>query len=92
MAEQMGNIGSEIGRLLRWRDKDEKLCQNSFERALELLYLTIQDPRWRNRLKELTRVREFLIDAMNGGKEYENKLEDLDSYFFQFALAAKRNK
>ena len=92
LAEQMGNIGSETGRILRWKDKDEKLFQSSFERALELLYLTIQDPRWCHRLKELTRVREFLIDAVSGGNSYGSRLEDLDRYFFQFALAARRNK
>lgn len=59
-------------------------------RALELLDLTIRDPRWRHRLKELTRAREFLCDAWLGGKEYHSDLEGLNRYFLDFALAARR--
>lgn len=89
LIEQMANIGSEISRALKWRSKDENLYQGAINRAFELFYLTIQDPRWRGRLKELTRVREMLCDAVSGGKEYQSSLEDLDRYFFHFALAAR---
>ncbi len=92
LIEQMGNIGSEINRALNWRDKDEKLHNNAVDRALELLDLTIADPRWRLRLKEIVRVRELLADAMFGGKEYKTTFEDLNCYFFQFAFAARINK
>lgn len=87
--EQMGNIGSEINRALRSQKKDKQLFENSIFRALELLDFTIADPRWRKRLKELTRVREVLCDAYLGGKEYKSTLEEIDTYFFQFALAAR---
>ena len=50
----------------------------SFVRALELLDLTIADPRWRGRRKELIRTRTFLCDAMDGGKEHGSTLQDLD--------------
>ena len=61
-------------------------------RALELLDLSISDPRWRDRLKELTRARELLCDAWLGGKEFHTELKDLDRYFFQFALAASAER
>ncbi len=61
-------------------------------RALELLDITIQDPRWRRRLKELTRARELLCDAWFGGKEYHTDLEGLNRYFFYFALACAKGK
>ena len=89
LMEQMGNIGSEISRALNWRDKDQIIYENAIDRALELLDLTIADPRWRARLKELTRVRELLVDAIFGGKEYKTSFEDLYRYFFHFALAAR---
>jgi len=92
LAEQMGNIGSEIGRVARWQGKDERHCAAAADRALELIDLTIQDPRWRARLKELTRVREIFIDALSGGKAYRSSLADLDRYFFCFALAARLHK
>ncbi|MBI4055627.1 MAG: hypothetical protein HY402_05805 [Elusimicrobia bacterium] len=59
-------------------------------RALELLDLSIRDGRWRRRLKELTRARELLCDAWLGGREYRTELEDLNRYFFHFALAARK--
>lgn len=90
--EQMGNIGSEVGRALNWRNKDEKSYNNAIDRALELLDLTIGDYRWRSRLKEIVRARELLVDAMFGGKEYKTTFEDLNHYFFQFAFAARINK
>jgi len=90
--EQMGNIGSEISRALNWQNKDENSYNNAIDRALELIDLTISDLRWRNRLKEIVRARELLADAMFGGKEYKTTFEDLNRYFFQFALAARINK
>ncbi len=90
--EQMGNIGSEISRALNWRDKDIKLYENATNRAFELLDLTIADSRWCLRLKEIVRARELLADAIFGGKEYKTTFEDLNNYFFHFALAARINK
>ena len=54
--------------------------------------LTIKDPRWKGRLKEILRAKEMVVDAMYGGKEYGSTFEDLDKYFFQFALAARRHR
>lgn len=92
LAEQMGNIGSEVHRALLWRNKDTKLFFGAIERGLELLDLTIADGRRRKGLKELTRVREFLCEAVWGRTQYRISLEDLDKYFFQFALAARLTK
>ena len=92
LIEQLANIGSEVSRARRWFGKDEKLFQGAVDRALELFDLTLQDPRWRKRLKELARARELFCDAVFGGKEYGSRLEDLDRYFFHFAFAARLHK
>lgn len=89
LAEQLGNIGSEVNRALKWKNKDPKLCEGALLRALELLDLTIQDLRWRKRLKELIRVREVFCDAVLGGRKYRSSMADLNRYFFQFACAAR---
>ena len=89
LLEQMGNVGSEVSRAIHWQNKDQKLFDRAIDRALELLDLTIQDSRWRGRLKELVRVRELLADAIFGGKEYGTSFEDLNRYFFNFAIAAR---
>ena len=90
LMEQLGNIGSEVSRARNWKDKDEKIFNDAVERALELFDLTLQDPRWHGRLREINRAREVFCDAVFGGKEYRSTLEDLDRYFLNFALAARK--
>jgi hypothetical protein len=92
LMEQLGNIGSEVARALRWQEKDDKLFQGAVNRALELFDLTIQDIRWKGRLKEITRARDIFCDAISGGKEYNSKLKDLEHYFFTFALIARKDR
>lgn len=92
LAEQLGNVGSEISRAKNWQSRDKKISENALIRTLELLDLTLSDKRWRYRLKELARVREVLGDLFTGGKEYKSTFEDLDRYFFNFAIAARINK
>ncbi len=90
LVQQLGNVGSEVSRAARWKDRDPKLFDGAMVRALELLDLSLRDPRWRGRLKELARARELLCDAWLGGREYDADLRDLDRYFFHFALAARK--
>lgn len=91
-AEQMAHIGSEVSRAGRWQNKDRKIFWSAVERVLELFYLTIADPRWKNRLKELTRLREIFCDAILGGKEYNSKLQDIERYLFYFTLYSHKNR
>ncbi len=91
LMEHLGNVGGEINRALNRRN-DKKLYEGAIDRAFELLDMTIADARWRLRLKEIVRAREFLADAIFGGKEYKTTLKDLNRYFFQFALAARLNR
>lgn len=91
--EQMGNVGSEVGRAARAKENgDEERFWGAVSRGLELLDLTISDPRWRKRLKELLRAREVFADAVFGGTEYGSTLESLDRYFYYFAFAARAGR
>jgi hypothetical protein len=92
LVEQLANVGSEVARAYRWQGKDLASCEKAFARALELLDLTIQDPRWKGRRKEMTRARELLCDAMLGGTLYRTDLASLDRYFFHFAVAARAGR
>ncbi len=92
LCEQLGNIGSEVGRAYRWQGKDKNLFRGAVERALELFDLTLDDPRWKGRLREIGRVREVFLDAISGGKEYKSSLKDLEQYFFHFAYCANLKK
>jgi hypothetical protein len=89
LAAQLANVGSEVGRARRWRGRDERRAMAAFDRALELLDLTLADPRWRGRLREIDRARELLCDAFDGGSEYGTTLEAMDRYFLAFAVAAR---
>jgi hypothetical protein len=90
LAEQLANVGAEVGRMRRRRAPAEQSA--AFERALELIDLTLADPRWRGRLKEIARARELLCDAADGGRDYGATLEDLDRYFLDFAVLARRGR
>ena len=92
LVEQLANVGSDVARAYRWQGKDSQSCEKAFVRALQLLDLTIGDPRWKGRRKELTRARELLCDAMTGGKEFGSDLASLDRYFYPFAVAARASR
>lgn len=92
LVEQLANVGAEVGRMRRHQGQSEARAAAAFERALELLDLTLADPRWRGRLKEIARARELLCDAASGGQAYKSTLEDLDRYFLWFAVAARRGR
>ncbi|HEY4497866.1 MAG TPA: hypothetical protein VJC20_03900 [Candidatus Paceibacterota bacterium] len=91
LCEQMGNIGSEVSRMLLWRDKGRSSFEHAQDRAFELFELTLEDPRWRGRLREIARAREVFADAILGGTEYQSSLEDLERYFFHFAYCARQH-
>lgn len=92
LMEQLANIGSEVGRAARAQGKDEMYFKGAVLRALELFYLTIEDPRNRKRLKELTRARELFCAAVLGSTEYNTNLEHLDRYFMYFAWEARKDR
>ncbi len=89
LAEQMGNTGSEIHRLVLSQNRDQPRFDAALDRALELIDLILADPRWKKGYKEIARVREVLCDIIFGENQYQTSLQDLDNYFFQFALAAR---
>lgn len=87
--EQMGNIGSEVSRACRWKEKQKpEMMEKAFERGLELLDLTIQCSRGPKR-RELLRAREVLCDFFVGSNEYRSDPVHLQRYFDAFALALR---
>lgn len=92
LAEQMGNIGGEVHRTLLAERSGKKDFQSAFHRTLELIDLTLRDPRLRNRLREITRLRELFSAAALGTPAYKTTLDDIDRYLMQFAVAARLRK
>jgi len=89
--EQMANIGSEIFRTINWQKKNKDYADKAFERALELLMLTIDDKKNRGRLKELTRLKEVLADYFVFDNEYKSSDDLWQKYFYSFNYAARLN-
>ena len=95
VAEQLGNIGSEVSRTERWRTRNPARAQEAFYRALELIDFTLDDPRYRcsaARLRELARTREVLVDFFAGENEYGSTAESLQKYFDAYAMAARQHR
>jgi len=92
LPEQLGNIGSEVERTFSWKRKGRMdFAERAFDRSLDLMDLTIADPRWAGGTrKELCRVREFLCDMVLGNNEYGMTEQFFSEYFLAFAVAARR--
>lgn len=90
--ERMANIGGEVERALVWQAKNNaEYSQKAFERALELIDLTLQYSQTRSHLKEVARLREALVDYFCGTNEFKSTESSWRKYFSQFTYAARRN-
>ncbi|HLD08298.1 MAG TPA: hypothetical protein VJB60_04515 [Candidatus Peribacterales bacterium] len=93
LCEQLGNIGSEVGRALTAKKQhNHKRELAALDRALELFDLTIADPKHHGHCRELCRAREVVCDYFFGDNEYGSTPENLDRYFMVYAIAARRDR
>jgi hypothetical protein len=93
LVEQLADVGSEVERALDWASKNNpEYSRRALERGLELLDLTIADPRHLHRLKELTRPRETLLDYFLGDNDFGSTEAAWRRYFAAFGLAAALQK
>jgi hypothetical protein len=94
--EQMGNIGSEVGRAIsadragrdQWRD-------GAIDRAIDLFNATAevwikQEQPWRAR--EVLRAKEAFLSLFFGPTDIVVDADELERYFMQFALAARAGR
>jgi hypothetical protein len=91
LRQQLGNVGSEVSRANRWLARNPDIARGAFYRALELLDLTLADPRLRQapaRLREIARAREVLVDWFEGPNQYRSTGASLQRYFDAYAIAA----
>jgi len=85
--EQMGNIGSEVGRALKAKRRgDETAMYGAFYRGLDLLDATAEQlvQQKSPRLREVLRAREQFASAV-----LEQDDPGLEDYFMAFAIAAR---
>ena len=89
LIDQLANIGMDVERTIKWKNKgNDEYSRKAFERVLELLYLTVDDPKNKGRLREILRVREALIDHFVFDNEYSSTDELWQKYFFSFNYAS----
>ena len=89
--EQMGNIGSEVGRALAAKRRgDQERLRGALYRGLDLFDATAElwATKKQSRMKTILHDRERFLESITTDKE-DPTLED---YFMQFALAARRDR
>jgi hypothetical protein len=93
ICEQMGNIGSEVGRAINAkRNNMSERVEGAINRALDLFSATVEvllrEGTHKHRVREVLRARdEFLALFYDDRFDEADKIEE---YFMHFALAARR--
>ncbi|MBQ2695663.1 hypothetical protein IJG04_03470 [Candidatus Saccharibacteria bacterium] len=92
LAEQLGNIGSEISRAIKSKARgNTERMEHAATRAIELFELTIdchlKEPA---KLKELCRGKEEFCDYIFGDNNFNTDPAKMLKYYDQFALIARR--
>lgn len=88
--EQMANIGSEVERAIKWKNKgNENYASQAFERSLELFDFTAEDKKNKKRLTEILRSREMFADYFVGGNNYNSNDKLWQNYFYSFNYASR---
>lgn len=86
--DQMGNIGSEVGRALNAkRNGNTKNMEGAFYRGLDLIDATTENlvQQRSPRIKEVLRAREVFAESVLT----DNEDPTLEKYFMEFAVAAR---
>lgn len=87
IGEQISNVGSEVNRAIKYKNKNEEDKKRRFyEKAVELLELTCRDPKNQYRTGELRFCIEELTDYFVGANQYNTTDEMLMKYYDAFLV------
>ena len=93
--EQLGNIYSEVGRSFEAKKRGAMaLAMPAMYRAIDLFDATVE-VLVRNKspkTKEVLRAKEVYLNTIFDSGEAAEKMASLDRYFYQFAVAARRQR
>jgi hypothetical protein len=85
VTRQISNIGSEVARAIRWKNKgDYQKARNFCNKAIEFWLLTEEDPKNRHRVGEFNNAVEELRDFFLGDNIYQTTDEMLTRYYDAF--------
>ena len=86
--EQMANVGGEVYRAIKWKEKQNKERQYYFaEKAIEFLDFTIEDPKNERKVKELKLCKEELRDFFFSDNQFDVVSDTIMKYYDAFAYA-----
>lgn len=90
LAQQLGNVGSDFERALRWKQKGQtQLFDKAASRTLEQLDLTLSDKRWQGlRRQEIARLREETTRSLF--TDDDNNPAGLQKYFLSMATLTRQ--
>jgi hypothetical protein len=93
LIEQLANIGSEVECTIRaTKAGEEEQKERAFARMLELLDLTLADPRHQEQQQALLRLRELLCDVFQGENVSNTSFEWLSQHFLESGIAARMGR
>lgn len=85
IGEQIGNVGSEVARAIRRKNKNDILGAQEFcIHAIEMLCYTKQDPKNVHRRKELSYAQEEILDYVLGENLYQNDDQSIMKWYDAF--------
>ena len=87
IAYQMGNIGSEVSRALKWRERNPARSEKAVDRALELFDLTIEANLENHaRLTEILKARDEFCDYFFANNSHHTDTSKMQKYYDGFAI------
>jgi hypothetical protein len=93
--EQMGNIGSEVGRaIIAHKNGNIMGEERAIKRAIDLFSATVEvliGTEYSYRLKEVLRARDEFLRLFYDGT-FEKDADNIDRYFMYFAVAARAGR
>ena len=91
---QMGNIGSEISRSLKWTEKgNQARADKAIDRALELFDFTIEaNVKNHARLTEILKAREEFCDYFFNNNSYRTDPAKMQKYYDGFVIMEQSHK
>jgi hypothetical protein len=92
LIEQLGNIGSEILRCLKWQTRNSAYSEIANTRALELIDLTLNQKLTASEYKELCRMRELWLDFYLGVNQYHQLSRQWEKYFLSYNYLAQKTR
>ena len=90
---QMGNIGSEVSRSLKWIGKNQSRADKAIDRALELFDFTIEANIGNHaRLTEIIKARDEFCDYFFDNNSYHTDPIKMQKYYDGFVMMERLKK